>query len=101
MEVALNNPTNFGRLYVTGGAVLGGPLLVAVTNAFVTVSNYQFQILSCSNVTGAFYPVALPPGAAIVYNTSTSGFRSPNQGDAAPLELKNSGGATEIPRRRR
>ena len=60
----------FGQLAVSGGASLGGPLNVTLANGFAPVPGDQFQILSCSGLSGAFSSTNVPAGMSVSYSNN-------------------------------
>jgi hypothetical protein len=63
------NAGQFGQL-VCGSATLGGPLQVKLTSGFVPAPGKQFQILSCSSLTGAFSSTNVPAGMSVSYSNN-------------------------------
>jgi hypothetical protein len=55
----------------TGAATLGGPLDVSLASGFVPAAGDQFQILSCSSLSGAFTSTNVPAGVSV--NNSNNG----------------------------
>jgi fibronectin-binding autotransporter adhesin len=67
LTIALGGPNanQCGRLAVSGPAALNGPLKVTLTNGYVPVLGDQFEILSCSSLSGTFSSVNIPAGMTV------------------------------------
>jgi hypothetical protein len=67
LTIALGGPNanQCGRLAVGGPAALNGPLKVILTNGYVPVLGDQFEILSCSSLSGTFSSVNIPAGMTV------------------------------------
>jgi len=63
------NAGQFGQL-VCGSATLDGPLQVKLAGGFVPAPGNQFQILSCSSLTGAFSSTNVPAGMSVSYSNN-------------------------------
>jgi hypothetical protein len=59
-----------GQLNVSGSATLGGPLQVVLTGGFAPAPGNQFQILSCSSLSGAFSSTNVPAGISVSYSNN-------------------------------
>ncbi len=67
LTIALGGPNanQCGQLAVGGPAALSGPLKVILANGYVPVVGDQFQILSCTALSGAFSSLNVPPGMTV------------------------------------
>jgi hypothetical protein len=59
------NPDQSGQLAVGGPASLSGPLNVVLANGFVPVVGDQFEILSCTSLSGSFSSLNIPAGMTV------------------------------------
>ncbi|MGN6366959.1 MAG: hypothetical protein ACTHN5_01735 [Phycisphaerae bacterium] len=73
LDIGLGGPdaeSEYGVLSVTGGATLGGKLVVSLTNGFVPLPGEQFEILAVDKMTGTFSQVVLPAGMELGYTAN-------------------------------
>jgi hypothetical protein len=59
------NVGQFGQL-ACGSVALGGALTVTLGKGFAPATGQEFEIISCSNVSGAFSSVSVPAGCAVI-----------------------------------
>jgi hypothetical protein len=59
------NANQCGQLAVGGPAALSGPLKVVLANGYVPVLGDQFEILSCSSLSGTFSSTDIPAGMTV------------------------------------
>jgi uncharacterized protein (DUF2164 family) len=62
--------TNQCGQFVCGSATLGGPLNVTLANGFAPAPGNQFQVLSCSSLSGAFTSINVPTGLSVTYSNN-------------------------------
>jgi hypothetical protein len=67
LTIALGGPNanQCGQLAVGGPATLNGPLKVVLANGYVPVVGDQFEILSCSYLSGSFTSINVPAGITV------------------------------------
>jgi len=63
------NAWQYGQL-ACGSATLAGLLNVTLANGFYLAPGYQFQVLSCSSLSGAFTSVSVPTGISVNYSNN-------------------------------
>jgi len=70
LKSRLNSLTDFGRLALGGSATLAGPLNVTLSGGFTPAAGNQFQLVSCSGLSGTFSPVNLTTGSFLTYSNN-------------------------------
>jgi len=68
-QITGTNVGQFGQL-ACGNAALGGALTVTLGKGFAPATGQEFEIISCSNVSGDFSSVSVPAGCAVIVSNS-------------------------------
>ena len=70
LSFGINSLTDFGKLSLGSSAALGGPLSVNVAGNFAPAVGNQFQVMSCSGLSGTFGTVNVPAGISVTYSNN-------------------------------
>ena len=67
LTIKLGGPNSYqnGQLAVAGPVALGGPLNVVLANGYVPVVGDQFEIVSCTSLSGTFSSLNIPAGMTV------------------------------------